>query len=367
MPLTPYPRGEVWWARGRVEYGGRAISPYFRCSTGTLEEAGAWRWCREEEERRIRRFLLGADVEGQDRALTFAEAVDLYEADPKTALYLIPIVERIGERPVRDITPREIRDLGKAMLPAACCDTWTRQVVSPARAVINNAHDLGKAPPIRIKGYSREERVGQDQARGKPSRVRKTPGSWEWLLQFRQHADRRHAALALFMFTTGARISQAVAMHPRLHLDLPQCRALIPAAKGHAARWVDISPELVADLANLPLLYPRGVERKPKNARLFGFADRSSPRKGWARACKLANIALLPFHSAGRHGFGQEMNVRQQIDEKAAGDFGGWADTTLMRRTYTHAEDPASKIHKAQREGLRAAERKTNLKLVRGT
>ena len=102
----------------------------------------------------------------------------------------------------------------------------------------------------------------------------------------------------------------------------------------------------------------------PKNLRVFGFADRSSPRKGWARACKAAGIDLLPFHAAGRHGFGQEMNVRQRVDEKAAGDFGGWADTTLMRRTYTHAEETSVKVHKAQRKGLRAAEKTTKLRLV---
>ncbi len=59
------------------------------------------------------------------------------------------------------------------------------------------------------------------------------------------------------------------------------------------------------------------------------------------------------------------MNVRQGIDEKAAGEFGGWSDTILMRRTYTHAEQTADKIHEAQRRGLRVAERKTKLKLAR--
>jgi integrase len=73
--------------------------------------------------------------------------------------------------------------------------------------------DLGHCAPIRIKGYPKE-RVAQDLKRGRKSRVKKTPGSWEWLLKFRQHAPRRHAALAMFMFMTGARISQAVAMHP---------------------------------------------------------------------------------------------------------------------------------------------------------
>ena len=68
---------------------------------------------------------------------------------------------------------------------------WVRHVVTPVRSVINNAHDLGHCAPIRIKGYSKEERVAQDLRRGRKSRVKKTPGSWEWLLKFRQHAPRR--------------------------------------------------------------------------------------------------------------------------------------------------------------------------------
>ncbi|MBA3053611.1 MAG: tyrosine-type recombinase/integrase [Sphingomonadales bacterium] len=361
MPLEPYRRGSTWWARGRVEYLGTPVSDYYRCSTGASEEAGAWQWCRDEEERRVRRYLLG-----DERALTFAEAVLLYTASPADAGYLIPIVAKIGNLFVRDITPRQVRDLGPELYPDAATDTWIRHVVTPVRSVINNAHDLGKGPPIRIKGYEREERIAQDRRRGKVSRVKRTPGSWEWLLKFRAHADRRHAALALFMFMTGARISQAVAMHPGKHLDLQHGRACIPAAKGHDDRWIAIPPELVTELANLPPLYPRGMDRKQDNLRLFGFADRSSPRKGWARACKQAGIELLPFHAAGRHGFGQEMNVRQPVDEKAAGEFGGWSDTALMRRTYTHAEQTSGKIHKAQRRGLKAAEKKTRLTLAKG-
>lgn len=236
-------------------------------------------------------------------------------------------------------------------------------MVSPVRSVINNAHDLGKCPPIRIRGFSREERGRQDKRRGKPSRVKKTPGSWEWLLQFRDHAGPRHAALALFMFSTGARISQAIAMHPGKHLDLQNGRACIPGAKGHGDRWADNPMELVVDLANLPALYPRGWPRKKPNLRVFGFADRSSPRKGWDKACAAADIERIPFHAAGRHGFGQEMNVRQPIDEKAAGEYGGWSDTGLMRRVYTHSEDASSKVAAAWRAGLNQAEAQTGLSL----
>lgn len=363
MPLIPYKRGAAWWAKGRVEYAGAPITPYLRCSTGTSSESAARDWCREEEERRLRRFLLG-----DERArppLTFAGAVLLYPANAKTAAYLLPIVDEIGDTPVRDITPKQVRELGPRLYPDAGTKTWTRQVVSPVRAVINNAHDLGECPPIRIRQYSREEQVRQDEARGSTGRVKYPPGSWEWLLKFRAHASERCAALALTMFVTGARIGQAVAMHPGKHLDLQNCRICIPAAKGQPGRWLDIPPELVADLANLPVLYPRGWERKPENLRVFGYAGRSGPLKEWNKACKAAKIDFLPFHAAGRHGFGQEMNVRQPIDEKAAGEFGGWSDTSLMRRTYTHPEDTGAKVKKALGRGLKQAERKTGIKLKR--
>lgn len=287
----------------------------------------------------------------------------LYPADQKTAGYLLPITSLLGDFLVRDITPKMVRDLGEKIYPDASTDTWVRQVISPARAVINNAHHLGKCALIRIVGYDREERVKQDQKRGKRSRVKKEPGSWQWLLKFRQHAEPRCSALALTMFVTGARISQVIAMHPEHHCDLENGRICIPAAKGHDDRWLHIPHELVQELAALPLLYPRGVERISQNARLFGYADRSSPRKAWGNACKKAGIPVIPFHAAGRHGFGQEMNVRQKLDEKAAGEFGGWADTALMRRTYTHAEDTADKVHAAFYVGLKEAEAATGLAL----
>lgn len=214
------------------------------------------------------------------------------------------------------ITPKDVRDLAPKLYPDASTDTWTRQVITPVRAVINNFRDTDSGDRFHVKGYTKQDRVKQDRRRGKRSRVKREPGSWEWLLKFREHAGQRHAALALTMFVTGARISQTIAMHPKLHCKLDEGKICIPGAKGHDDRWVDIPDELVKDLRALPVLYPRGAERKDANLRLFGFADRSSPRKGWEKAYEKAGIPYIPFHSAGRHGFGQEMNVRQPIDEK---------------------------------------------------
>jgi integrase len=214
----------------------------------------------------------------------------LYKPSEADAGYLVPILTKLGSMAVADITPKLVRELGGELYPEASTDTWVRHVVTPVRSVINNAHDLGRCAPIRIKGYSKEERVAQDLKRGRKSRVKKTPGSWEWLLKFRQYAPRHHAALAMFMFMTGARISQAVAMHPDRHLRLDQNMVCIPAAKGHDDRWITV-PQDLEELASLPRLYPRGFERIQDNLRVFGFADRSSPRKGWARPANwLASI-----------------------------------------------------------------------------
>lgn len=359
MPLEPYRRGAVWWAKGRVEYLGKPITEYYRSSTGAAEEAGAWNWCREEEERRI-----GAHLLGENKQLTFAEAVDLYPATQKTALYLIPIVEKWGARLLASIKPKDVRDLAPQLYPDASTDTWTRQVITPVRAVINNFRDTDSGDRFHVKGYSKQDRLKQDVRRGKRSRVKKEPGSWEWLLRFRQHAGQRHRALALTMFVTGARISQAIAMHPKTHCRFDEGRICIPGAKGHDDRWLDVPPELIEELRALKRFYPRGAERKEKNMRLFGFADRSSPRKGWLKACELAGIPYIAFHAAGRHGFGQEMNIRQPIDEKAAGAFGGWSDTALMKRTYTHAESVSGKVHDAFYRGLAQAEKETGLTLA---
>lgn len=361
MPLEPYQRGPTWWAKGRIEYNGLPITDYIRESTGASSEAGARQWITNRQEAEERRYLLGDAHE--EHVFTFNDAVVLYDAGPDMAKYLIPISARLGNLPVKAITAKMIRDLGKDLYPKNATDTWRRWVVTPARSVINSAHELGKCPPIRIKGFEKEERVKQDRRRGKKSRVPKTPGSWEWLLKFRQHAGRYHAALALFMFATGARVGQSVEMHPD-NLKLGEGKAIIPGAKGHDDRVVMLPEEVIAELKALPPKVPRGWDTSRKaNKRVFGFASKDGPRKGWITACKKAGIPYLPPHSAGRHGFGQEMRVRQGVDKKAVGQYGGWDDTELLDGTYTHGEGSDDKILEAFRTGRVQAEKITGIKL----
>jgi len=358
MPLEPYKRGKTWWAKGRIEYNGRPITDYLRESTGSPTEQGARDWIVDREEAERRRHVFGEAAQ----ELTFLDGVALYDPDPLTARYLIPILAELGDLPCSKITPEMVKALGPKLYPNNATDTWRRWVVTPTRSVINNAADLGRCPPIRIKGYEKKDRVAQDRRRGKRSRVAKTPGSWEWLLRFREHAPERLGVLAHLMFVTGRRIGQSIALHPD-DLDRDGGKVMIRGAKGHEDEWVEVPEDLMAELVALTPKTPRGWNRKKANLRVFGYASSTGPLKAWRSACGKAGIAYLPPHSAGRHGFGQEMVVRQRVDAQATARFGAWADTDLLSKTYTHPEDVKGKIQEAFRTGRVQAEELTGLKL----
>lgn len=341
--LEPYLRGNVWWVRGTRPDTDR----YIRESLGTSDPAIAEAKVEEIYRRARQRRILGPDAPQPQDELTFAACVLLYPARAKDATYLKPIVRRCGRMLVRDMTPEFIRGLGRQMMPRASTDTWQRQIVTPARSVINHAHDLGKCPPIRIRRFSEKERIAQDQLRGRESRIRREPGSWDWLLAFMEHADPRDAALAHFMFRHGYRISQSLAMTRSRDMDLANRRVRVHAAKGHPAHWVELDLEEVVMIANLPLPY-RGAARD----RVFGIGGGRSGAlyARWKAACAKAGIAYIAPHAAGRHGFGTEMIVRQGVDPVTAAD-GRWSDPSVMLKTYAHPEDSEAAVRAAFRAG----------------
>lgn len=340
MALELYPRGNGWWVRGRPADG----DGYVRQSLRTSDKAIAEAKVREIEAIARKHRILGPDAPKPEDEITFSACVLLYDAPERDRRYLKPITRKIGKLTVKQITPLFIRKLAKEMYPLASTDTWQRQVVTPVRAVINNAHGLGKCPPIRVKAFDKDERIRQDRSRRKESRREITPGSWPWLRAFMKAAEPRDAALAYFMFRHAARISQSLAMDKLTDLDLSAGRVRIPATKGHDAEWVKLDPEEVAMLATLPRPF-RGAAR----FRVFGIGGGRSGAlyRRWRETCARANIAYLPPHSAGRHGYGTEMVVRQKVNVIAAAAQGRWSDPAVMLRTYAHAEEAEKDVREA--------------------
>lgn len=348
--LEPYLRkgGRIWWVKGHRPDTGE----YIRQSLGTSDAGIAQTKVAEIEAAARKRRLLGSDAPKPETEITFAACVLLYDGSARTRKYLIPITRRLGKLKIKEITPQAVRKLAKDMMPGSATDTWQREVITPIRAVINNAHELGKCPMIRIRSFSKAERVAQDTARDKQSRVPRRPGSWDWLNAFCAAAEPRDAALAYFMFRHGYRVGQSLAMTRSKDMDLSAGKVRVHASKGHPAHWVDLDPEEVVMIANLPLPY-RGKARD----RVFCI---SGGRSGalyarWAKTCAKAGIEYLPPHSSGRHGYGTEMVVRQQVDPKSASE-NLWADPSVMLKTYSHSDDAAAKVRDAFRVG-RAASR----------
>ncbi|MGB6087748.1 tyrosine-type recombinase/integrase [Parvibaculum sp.] len=349
--LELYRRGQTWWARGRVEGEER----YYRESLGTHDEQVARAKVRAIEDEARKRAILGRDAPKPEDQLTLSGAALLYPPQGRDAGYLARVLLEIGDHRVRDITPKQVKTLAKKLYPGASVDTWRRQVVVPVRAVINAAHEDGICPPIRIKAFTKNERIAQDRSRGKDSGVKRKPGSWEWVLAFKSHADPRLGAMALFMFTTGARITQTMEMKRKGDLDLFRKRVRLPAAKGHPAQWVDILPEVAATIGALPK--PEG---KLNQERVFYYAGRRSGwfYREWKRACEAAGIEYLPPHAAGRHGFGTEMIVRRKMDAATAAQQGRWSSAKVLLDTYAHAEGGSASVQEAFQDGLNDARTK---------
>lgn len=345
--LEKYLRGRVWWVRGTRP----DTDEYIRESLETSDEAIAEAKVDEIYRAARKRRLLGADAPRPEDELTFNDLVPIYEASARDAGYLLPIVKRIGRDLVKSITPASIRRLAKQLYPYASTDTWQRQVISPVRSVINNGHELGKCPPIRVKAFTKAERVKQDLARGQQSRLPRTPGSWPWVLAFCEHAAPRDAALCWFMFRHGYRLTQSMEMTRSKDMDLSAGLVRVHASKGHPAHWVELDPEEVVAIANLPVPY-RGQAKD----RVFTIAGGRSGAlyRRWKATCKAAGIEYLPPHSCGRHGYGTEMVVRQQVDPVSAAE-NLWSNPSVMLKTYSHAEDAAGKVRDAFRAGLEAA------------
>lgn len=333
MPLEPYLRGSTWWVKGRVEYNGLQITSYYRQSTGASSRTGAEDWVAAETERQIRCHLLG-----EDASLTFNDAVLLYPAKPADAKFLTKIIPILGERLCNSISGSEVRDLGPGLYPNCSTDTWRRQVISPVSAVINYAHDKRLCAPIRIKGYTPQERIDQDAKRGKLSRQKRPAGSWEWIDSVTPHCNVYVAAGLEMMFETGIRIGQLIAIEPD-DLDLFNRKVRIIAQKGHEEQWITISQEMMVTLANLPPRRPTNLITGAKgDPKVFGYDNRTGFTSALRTACRNAGVEYMSPHEAGRRGFYTELRVRQGADPVTSAKAGRWKNHKVPDAIYASVE-----------------------------
>lgn len=296
-------RGGIWWYSFTVD-GKR-----FRRSSKTPDRRLAEDIASKDEWRHRH-----AAVHGAGSVLTFGEAMALYVQHAKDNRFLLPLLDLWENVKVADITAEVIRSGARTIYPKAAGATWNRQVITPARAIINYAADSGYCSHIRVKRFPEAAK-------------KRKAGDARWIEKFRDACDRPSmAALARFMYETGARIGEAVALRWD-DVNLQEGTATFGKTKNGEPHTVYLSPGMVAELANL--------EKTPK---VFGYASRHTVTKQWAKTIKAAGIQKLSRHEAGRHSFATELIVRNGIDIPTVAKMGNWKSHRLLSENYAHPE-----------------------------
>lgn len=304
MPLKIYRRkgSAVWHYRGTLA-GNR-----LRGSTGSSDKETAARIASEVENKFYKRRL-----DGPEDALTFPKAAALYIGAGKESRFIARLVKYWKDTKVKDMTSGAILQSAVDLLPKAKNSTRNRSIVVPTQAIINHCAELKLCPHLKIKRLKVETKL-------------KNPVTTEWLNKFCAASTRPEiAALATFMFATGARISEALAVEWK-DVDLQKRLALIKQTKLGNERRAHIPMRLLVMLANLPR------DRKP-----FPFATDVSAAYGWGQTIERAGIEALTFHSC-RHGFATRL-LHLGIDPVTIAKLGGWKTAAHVFQTYGHARN----------------------------
>jgi integrase len=304
MPLTLYKRGKVWHYRGTV--AGRLL----RGSTGAEKRDVAARIAAKTEDDAWKGHL-----DGPSAILTFAQASLKYRAAAKDTRYLDAIEDYWKDTLVKDITDGAIIQSSLEILPNVKPATRNRNVIAPTRAVINHCATFKLCSRISVKQF-------------KTAKVVRKYATLEWVEAFMEHAEPHLGALALFMFLTGARISEALRLQWD-DIDFDRRVMLIREGKTGNPAEAHIPQKLLVALSNITKREPgRGV---------FWYATRDGAKNPWYTAIRKAGIKRLSFHTH-RHGFATAL-LHEGIDIITIAKLGRWKSPEHVFRTYGHALD----------------------------
>jgi integrase len=311
MSLTVKWRNGVAYISGTV--GGRRI----RTSLKTSDAKSAEILCAETEAR-----LLRESVYGKGKEETFADAALKYFKAGRSPRFVAALVTALGRRRLNTIQPGDLKQLAMELYPDAKGATRNRCVLTPAKAIINHAAELGLCHHIRVRSFP-------------VTKVIRHAVDRTWIDAFSAKASKRLAALALFNYTTGARMGDSVRLEPQ-HFDLDNKRATLGRTKTGDPRVFYLTDELVEILRVLP---PRRVDNGKGPWKVFGYSSTGSAYNQWRKACQAAGIPYHMPHEAGRHSFATDALVRKGLDPVTVAELGGWRDPTVLLRVYGHGEN----------------------------
>lgn len=304
MPLEIYKRGKTYHYRGTVagkllRRSCKTTDPKIAAQIVAKIEATEWK----------------SNIYGPEAVLTFAQAAELYEKAGKSMRFLEKIEDYWKDTLIKDIKPSAIRQMAMELYPNVSAATRNRQAITPCAAVINHSAEAELCPYVKVKKFKEEQKI-------------KPPFTLEWVDSFCEQCDSPYlVGLVLFMFATGARISEALAVEWD-NVNLRARTVIIPRTKIGEQRQVNLPTRVLAAIANMPK-----VHRRP----IFWYRTGWGLRGKWETTIRRAGIQRMTPHS-GRHGFATTM-LRGGEDVKTVARLGGWKSAIHVLKTYAHAAE----------------------------
>jgi integrase len=249
---------------------------------------------------------------------TFNDAAESYLALGGEARYLPRIVAYLGDRPLGSIAPGEIRQMAIDLYDNHMPATRNRCAITPARAVLYHAHELGWCGPLRIRRF----RVARSTLHG--------PVEGAWLTAFLNQCDGDRlfhlSALIVFINHTAARISEAINLRGE-HLDMRRRIALLAKTKTDVMAPAYLTDEVMFRLYNLDA---------QAGERVFRYSARESVYERIRAVCRRAGIPYKRTHSIGRYSFAT--NALKSHDIKTAMAAGRWKSSAVFLETYVQPD-----------------------------
>lgn len=228
MPLKLIRRhgSENWYVRGSVR--GVTVDESTKVSDKT--QAEAIRAKREWE-------IVNRTISGRRASSTFLEAAVQYMEQGGDRRFIQPILRHFGSRPLSEIGQIEVEECAKRLYPGRAKSTINRQVFTPISAIKNWAAARGLCD---VPVFARPE-----QPRGRVRWI-STDDAERLIGACAPHL----APLVTFLFYTGARVGEALALQWR-DVDLSRSHAVFEDTKNGDRRGVPLHPKAFAALANL--------------------------------------------------------------------------------------------------------------------
>lgn len=275
----------------------------------------------EEARAHLEARLWRAGLYGAQEVTTFDECALAYAQDGGETIYLLKVSEALAGRRLKEITPRDIREMARKMYPNAKASTINRQAITPARAVINYGHAQGWCGPIKVESFPVD----------KPKRRAVTRA---YLDALRPHVPHRIFVVMLFLHTTGRRVEEALSISVE-QVDLDGRKVAIPMTKNGEPATAYLTDEVAELIAGI----------MPPSGLVFGYAGRASLYPTLRRGCKKAGLPYLATHQVGRHSFATTLS-NAGFRSKEIADAGGWKSVRLVAETYEHPEDAGQRAAK---------------------